>query len=211
MNQHAACIMWIRICAPNVGGFSRIPKISVAQRRDVRPRAGPSTNTGRMRRDGQEFATSSCLPGQHAKACRQDRGRAASESPKIRPKTPVQASDITQPHTLVPHVPHTARPAARQRAPDRAQGLYRRASAPRGATLPTNLQCPHCLRHSVSRRETIGHVQCACPSLERARIAAHHHIWRSLLAMLAASSKPTLVPSGTKWTKRKGRPGIKKG
>ena len=49
-------------------------------------------NTGhRMRRDGQEFATSSCSTGQHAKVCRQDRGRVitvpASGSPKIRPKT----------------------------------------------------------------------------------------------------------------------------
>ena len=66
--------------------------------------------------------------------------------------------------------------------------------------------CPHCLRNSVSHRETMGHIQCVCPSLERARIAAHHHIWRSLLATLAASSQPTLVPSGTRWTKRTGRP-----
>ena len=46
-------------------------------------RRGTGTNTGRMRRNGQEFATSSCLPGQNAKVCRQDRGRAAPESPKI--------------------------------------------------------------------------------------------------------------------------------
>ena len=52
----------------------------------------------------------------------------------------------------------------------------------------------------------MGHIQCACPSLERARIAAHHHIWRGLLAMLAASSQPILVPSGTRWTKKTGRP-----
>ena len=38
---------------------------------------------GRMRRDGQIFATSSCLTGQYAKVCRQDRGRVASGSPKI--------------------------------------------------------------------------------------------------------------------------------
>ena len=74
------------------------------------------------------------------------------------------------------------------------------------ARIKESADCPHCLRHSVSRRETMEHIQCACPSLERARIAAHHHIWRSLLAMLAASSQPTLVPSGTRWTKRTGCP-----
>ena len=36
----AARIMWIRVRAPNGGGFSRILEISVAQRRDVRPCAG---------------------------------------------------------------------------------------------------------------------------------------------------------------------------
>ena len=48
-------------------------------------------NTGhRMRRDGQEFATSSCSTGQHAKVCRQDRGRVitvpASGTQKSGPK-----------------------------------------------------------------------------------------------------------------------------
>ena len=74
------------------------------------------------------------------------------------------------------------------------------------ARIKESADCPHCLRRSESHRETMGHIQCACPSLERARIAAHHHIWRSLLAMLAASSRPTLVPSGTRWTKKTGRP-----
>ena len=74
------------------------------------------------------------------------------------------------------------------------------------ARIKESADCPHCLRHSVSCRETMGHIQCVCPSLERARIAAHHHIWRSLLAMLAASSQPTLVPSGTRWMLRTGRP-----
>ena len=74
------------------------------------------------------------------------------------------------------------------------------------ARIKESADCPHCLRRSASHRETMGHIQCACPSLERARIAAHHHIWRSLLAMLAASSQPTLVPSGTRWMKKTGRP-----
>ena len=74
------------------------------------------------------------------------------------------------------------------------------------ARIKESADCPHCLRRSASHRETMGHIQCACPSLERARIAAHHHIWRGLLAMLAASSQPILVPSGTRWTKKTGRP-----
>ena len=74
------------------------------------------------------------------------------------------------------------------------------------ARIKESADCPHCLRRSASHRETMGHIQCACPSLERARIAAHHHIWRDLLAMLAASSQPILVPSGTRWTKKTGRP-----
>ena len=74
------------------------------------------------------------------------------------------------------------------------------------ARIKESADCPHCLRRSESHRETMGHIQCACPSLERARIAAHHHIWRSLLAMITASSRPTLVPSGTRWTKKTGRP-----
>ena len=65
-------------------------------------RRGTGTNTGRMRRDGQEFATSSCLPGQNAKVCRQDRGRAASESPKIRPKTHVQPASSRSPTRSAP-------------------------------------------------------------------------------------------------------------
>ena len=55
-------------------------------------------NTGhRMRRDGQEFAMSSCSTGKHAKVCRQGRGRvipAASGSPKSRPKTLVEVESI---------------------------------------------------------------------------------------------------------------------
>jgi ribonuclease HI len=39
--------------------------------------------------------------------------------------------------------------------------------------------CPFC-----NERESLGHIQCRCKSLEKPRIAAHHMIWREILLQL---------------------------
>ena len=97
-------------------------------------RRGTGTNTGRMRRDGQEFATSSCLPGQNAKVCRQDRGRAASESPKIRPKTHVQPASSRSP-TLSSPARNTPRTEPRGKGPLTGPRARADGPAPHGRAL----------------------------------------------------------------------------
>ena len=51
--------------------------------------------------------------------------------------------------------------------------------------------CSHCVKadpHST-QRETMGHIQCWCPSLSIPRTAAHHSIWRLLLTMIKQHSR----------------------
>jgi len=38
------------------------------------------------------------------------------------------------------------------------------------------------------RVESVGHIQCYCPALQRPQIAIHHGIWRELMFSIRKSS-----------------------
>ena len=49
--------------------------------------------------------------------------------------------------------------------------------------------CAACQRRNIpDQTETVGHIQCWCPALERPRIAAHHCIWRELISLIQKHS-----------------------
>ena len=62
----------------------------------------------------------------------------------------------------------------------------------RNGLSPTPL-CPQCVRSNPQsqQRESFGHIQCWCPTLAKPRTAAHHSIWRELLASIKINSNTT--------------------
>ena len=66
----------------------------------------------------------------------------------------------------------------------------------RNGLSPTPL-CPQCTRSNPQsqQRESFGHIQCWCPTLAKPRTAAHHSIWRELLASIKFNSNITRAPS----------------
>ena len=65
----------------------------------------------------------------------------------------------------------------------------------RNGLSPTPL-CPQCVRSNPrsQQRESFSHIQCWCPTLAKPRTAAHHSIWRELLASIKVNSNITKDP-----------------
>jgi len=68
------------------------------------------------------------------------------------------------------------------------------------------VKCRLCEKHYRSKNQTapesvesVGHIQCYCPALERPRIAIHHGIWRELMFSIRKSSTELNEKKEPKW------------